>query len=45
MVSTFSAKKRTIKNNILITETTQTKNKINTNLRIIRIEIKKNTDL
>jgi hypothetical protein len=41
MVNTFPAEERTIKNNILFVETTQTEKKINANLRIIRIKIKR----
>jgi hypothetical protein len=40
MVSTFLTEKRTIKNNILSIEITQTKKKTNINFRIIRIRIK-----
>jgi hypothetical protein len=40
MVSTFPAKKRIIKNNILAAEITQTGVKIGINLRIIRMRIK-----
>jgi hypothetical protein len=41
MINTFPAEKKTIKNNVLSAETIQTKNEINTNLRTVRMEIKR----